>query len=193
MAKQQQQGMTKTEKRKLKKEQKHAAEKRAKRKKLILKWGIRSTILLIVLVIGYIFFLYTPDTSHAGILRIAKPQHNFGFVRIRGGIVTTDIPLVNIGEGDLTITALDSSCGCTRARVIHNGVEGPIFGMAGHGNNPKDWQTVINPGEQAVLKVFYDPAVHPDLRGPVTRIVTIHSDDPVNPEQEVKIKVSQIE
>jgi hypothetical protein len=64
--------------------------------------------------------------------------------------------------------------------------------MAGHGKNPRYWSTVIKPGEQAFLKVYYNPAVHPNERGPVTRIVTIFSDDPVKPKQEVKIKVVRI-
>ena len=64
--------------------------------------------------------------------------------------------------------------------------------MAAHGKNPRNWSTVIKPGEQAFLKVYYDPAVHPNERGQVTRIVWIYSDDPVKPKQEVKIKVARI-
>ena len=67
-----------------------------------------------------------------------------------------------------------------------------FIGMVGHGSNPKNWRTVVQSGEQAVLHVYYDPATHPDLRGPVTRIVTIYSDDPLAPKQELKIKVNQV-
>jgi hypothetical protein len=192
MAKHDHNGITRTQRRKLRKEEKQTAQKRAKRKKAFLRWSLRSVAGILPLVILYVVFLHKPDVSNAGILRMAKLQHNFGFIPVRGGIASTEIPLVNIGEGPLTITALDSSCGCTTASIINHGVEGPSFGMAGHGSNPKNWQTVINPGEQAVLKVYYNPTVHPDLRGPVTRVVTIYSDDPENPQQEVRIKVNQI-
>ena len=113
-------------------------------------------------------------------------------VSLQGGVVDTTIPLVNIGEGTLRISSMETSCGCTSASIINNGVEGPAFGMKGHGPTPTSWHTDINSGEQAVLKIYYNPAVHPDLRGPVTRTITIYSDDPESPTQDVRIKVTQI-
>ena len=193
MAKHDHPGMTRTQRRKLQKEEQQAAQKRAQRKKALLRWSLRSVAGILPLVILSVVFLHKPDVSNAGMLHMAKLQHNFGFVHVRGGIASTEIPLVNIGEGPLAITALDSSCGCTTASIVNHGVEGPSFGMASHGNNPKNWQTVINPVEQAVLKVYYNPTVHPELRGPVTRVVTIYSDDPENHQQEVRIKVNQID
>lgn len=184
--------MTRTRRRELKKKQKQAAKKRAKRKKQIRRWSIRGLAVLLALVIVYASFFYKPSASDRGVLRAAKLEHNFGMVSVREGIKEAKIPLINIGEGVLKITGLDSSCGCTTASIVSNGREGPRFYMAGHGKNPKDWSTVIKPGEQAFLKVYYNPAVHPKTRGSVTRIVTIYSDDPANPEQQVKIKVFQI-
>jgi hypothetical protein len=180
MAEKHHNGITKAQRKKLAKEKKRAAKKQAKRKQAIFRWSIRSVIVLLLLITGYVgyaAFLQKPDVSNKGILRVASPEYNFGTVSVRGGIVSTRIPLVNIGEGDLTITALDSSCGCTTASIINDGVEGPIFQMASQSRNPKNWHTIINLGEQAFLKVYYNPAVHPNLRGPITRIVTIYSDD----------------
>jgi hypothetical protein len=184
--------MTRTRRRELKKKQKQAAKKQAKRKKQIRRWSIIGLAVLLPLAIVYALFFYKPGASNRGTLRAAKLEHDFGVVSVRGGIKETKIPLINIGEGVLKITGLDSSCGCTTASIVSNGREGPRFYMADHGKNPKDWSAVIKPGEQAFLKVYYNPAVHPKTWGSVTRIVKVYSDDPVNPEQQVKIKVFQI-
>lgn len=179
--------MTRTRRRELKKEQKQAT-----RKKQIRRWSIMGLAVLLSLAIGYALLFYKPSASNRGVLRAAKLEHNFGMVSVREGIKEAKIPLINIGEGVLKITGLDSSCGCTSASIVSNDVEGPRFHMSGHAKNPKDWSTVIKPGEQVFLKVYYNPTVHAKTRGSVTRIVTIYSDDQANPEQQVKIKVFQI-
>ena len=184
--------MTRTRRRELKKKQKQAAKKQAKRKKQIRRWSIMGLAVLLPLAIAYALLFYKPSASNRGVLRAAKLEHNFGMVSVREGIKEAKIPLINIGEGVLKITGLDSSCGCTSASIVSNDGEGPRFHMSGHGKNPKDWSTVIKPGEQAFLKVYYNPTVHAKTRGAVTRIVTIYSDDQANPEQQVKIKVFQI-
>ncbi|MEE9612016.1 MAG: DUF1573 domain-containing protein [Desulfatiglandales bacterium] len=185
-------GTTKTQRRKLAKEKKQAERRRAKRKRQIRRWGATSLAVVLFLVIGYVIFFYKPWASSRGLLRVAKPEYNFGVVSVAEGVKEAKIPLINIGERGLTITGLESSCGCTTASIVNNEVEGPRFSMASHRMNRKDWSTVIKPGAQAFLKVYFNPTVMPKLRGPITRIVTVHSDDPVNSEQEVRIKVYQI-
>ena len=64
--------------------------------------------------------------------------------------------------------------------------------MEGHGQeNPTDWEVAIKPGDTAVLQVYYDPTVHPDLIGPVTRTVSVFSNDPVEFETKVTIFLEQ--
>ncbi len=185
--------MTKQERKQLKKDAARQTFEREKRKNTLRKWGtIAAVVLVAFAAIVYVLVFRFAIFSQIGTLRVAKAEHNFGFVAVQRGIVNVEIPLVNIGEGALTISKMESSCGCTRASIVNNGKEGPKFGMAGHGDSPTDWQTVINAGEQAVLKVYYNPTTHPDLRGAVTRVVTIYSDDPLNPKQEIKIQVNQI-
>lgn len=192
MAESEQSAMTRTQRRRLEKARKLAARRKARRRKAVRKWSSIALGVAIPLLIIYMLFFHRAYSSNKGILRIGKSEHNFGAVSVREGIKEAKIPLINIGEGDLTITGLDSSCGCTTASVENKGVEGPIFHMAGHGRNPRNWRTVIKPGEQAYLKVYYNPAVHRNVRGAVTRIVTVYSDDPANPKQRVRIKVYQI-
>jgi hypothetical protein len=128
-----------------------------------------------------------------GILTIPIGQHDFGKVPLAGGIVSKSFPLVNIGEDDLTIFSLDTSCGCTSARIINDNESGPLFGMASHRKSPINWATVIKPGQQAQLVVFYDPTVHSDFRGPATRTVTVFSNDKFQTTKSVIIKVNQVE
>lgn len=128
-----------------------------------------------------------------GILAIPVAEHDFGSVSVSGGPVSTELPLANIGEEDLVISFLDSSCGCTTARTINGDDMGPVFGMSSHGRSPTDWRTVIAPGQKASLKIYYDPMVHPKFRGAATRVVTITSNGTTTPQKQVRIKVNQVD
>jgi hypothetical protein len=128
-----------------------------------------------------------------GILATPVSLHDFGAVPVGKGVVSIEVPLVNIGEEDLIISFLDSSCGCTSARVINGGDEGPVFAMSSHGKSTRDWRTIIAPEKQAILKIYYDPAVHSNFRGPATRVITITSNERVKPEKQVRIKVNQVD
>ena len=153
--------------------------------------------LLGILVIGAAIVLYNSRAENIepgdGVLSTPVNEHNFGNVPVSKGTVSTVVPLVNIGEDDLIISFLDSSCGCTTAQVINDGEKGPIFGMSSHGKSPKNWKTTIKSGEQANLKIFYDPLVHSKFRGPATRVITITSNEKTNPQRQVRIKVNQVD
>lgn len=126
---------------------------------------------------------------------VLTPQtYDFGEVSQKKGKVTTLFDLKNEGKSDLVINKLDTSCGCTSVSIVYQGVEGPLFAMAGHGiENPTDWQVVIPSGEEASLKVYYDPDVHKDFRGPATREISVFSNDPVEFEKKVKIELNQVD
>jgi hypothetical protein len=128
-----------------------------------------------------------------GTLAIPVSTFDFGDVSIKKGVVTKEFPLANVGDDPLVITFLDSSCGCTSARVINKGESGPIFGMSSHGKSPTNWETTIEPGEQAILKVYYDPSVHPDFRGRATRVITVSTNSLKTLQNKVTIKVNQID
>jgi hypothetical protein len=164
--------------------------KKKKRNNLVL---LATATLAAALVIFYI--LTRPTSIEAGDGALATPVsvHDFGPVPVSRGTVSTELPLANIGEDDLVISFLDSSCGCTTAQVINGDEKGPLFGMSSHGKSPRDWRTVIKPGEKAALKIYYDPAVHPNFRGPGTRVVTITTNGRSTPEKQIRIKVMQID
>jgi hypothetical protein len=125
------------------------------------------------------------------IIHIEPEVYDFGDVSQAKGIASTILTIRNDGKADLIIDNLDTSCMCTSASVIYNGKEGPKFNMAMHGN-PKGWSVTIPPGDEAQLKIYYDPNAHGKLRGPVTRTVKVFSNDPVGFEKKVRIELNQV-
>ncbi len=125
-------------------------------------------------------------------LEIIETERDLGEVSLAEGVITTEFEFANQGKSDLVINKLSSSCGCTSGAIVYKGEIGPEFTMEGHGQeNPKNWQVAISPGESATLRVYYDPTVHPDLEGAVTRTVSIFSNDPVEFEKKVTLTLVQ--
>ena len=143
------------------------------------------------------FFFFNQQASAIkpgdGVLSTPVSIHDFGVVPVSKGRVSVELPLVNIGDGDLIISFLDSSCGCTTARIINGGESGPVFGMSSHGRSPGNWRTTIKSGKQAILKIYYDPSVHPKFRGLATRVITITSNEKTAIKKQVRIKVTQVD
>jgi hypothetical protein len=173
--------------------------KKRKPRKQVRKTKTGNTILVLggLLLLGIAYFVLSNQAAVIepgdGVLATPITVHNFGIVPVKQGVVSVEVPLVNIGEDNLVISFLDSSCGCTSARVINDGVPGPVFGMSSHGKSPQDWQATITTGKQASLKIYYDPSVHPAFRGPATRVITITSNGKSTPQKQIRIKVNQID
>lgn len=127
-------------------------------------------------------------------ISVTQTKIDLGDVSLKKGTVTSEFTLKNEGKSDLVIDKLSSSCGCTSGSLIYQGKEGPKFSMPGHGQEQPDpnWQAAIAPGDEAKVKVYYDPTVHPDLTGPVTRTISVHSNDPVDFETKLTITLNQI-
>jgi hypothetical protein len=128
-------------------------------------------------------------------IEIINPQHDLGTISQSDGIVTTSFKITNVGESDLIIENMDTSCMCTTARLVYNGKESPEFGMSMHGNNPDNYELVIPPGDSAELKVYYDPMAHGIQKKSeimITREVTIISNDPVDFQKKVRIRLTQV-
>lgn len=129
------------------------------------------------------------------IVSLSPPSKDLGDVSQQKGIVSTAFTLKNEGKTDLVINKLETSCGCTTAAVVYGGEEGPRFGMPGHGMNEKitGWQVTVPPGQQAELKVYYDPNVHKNFRGPAMRDVYVFSNDPIDFQKKVSIRLEQVD
>ncbi len=102
----------------------------------------------------------TPDID------LAQSQTDLGVVT-NGEIPTIEIPVRNLGNGDLIIEAVTTSCGCTSASIMPE---------------------VIPPGGTGTLAIRYDSGAHgPDEVGPVMRQIFIASNDPDKPEVEFRL------
>lgn len=91
---------------------------------------------------------------------------NFGDIDQAGGPVTATIEVRNDGGQPLNIFRVSTSCGCTTAKI--------------------DTSSIL-PGASSPLTITFDPMVHPDENGPITRMVYLQSSDPDQPELEIEV------
>lgn len=134
---------------------------------------------------------YKQDDPSAPHVVLEISDYEFGDVRLSGGKVETKFIVRNEGEQPLVFVNANTSCGCTSTQIKLDGNISPVYMMAGH-QDPVSWQGSLDPGEEGEIIVYYDPAVHPDLEGEVTRTVTIDTNDPNMPQIKLKIYVNQI-
>ncbi len=188
---------TKHEKKELKiKERREKREKEClerERKEKRDRWIKYGVIILIIVVSGFYLYKRNARLENAPRIVIKPSSYNFRDVSVAGGVVKTAMSIKNEGKSDLLIDDMDSSCACTTATITKDGKEGPVFSMREHGTNPVGWSEKIKPGETAELNIYYDPRVHSELRGPVTRAITVFSNDPKTSKKIVKIEVNQVD
>ena len=130
------------------------------------------------------------------ILALSPAEKDLGDVSQKAGKTSTLFEISNEGQTDLVIDKLETSCGCTSASIVFNGEEGPVFGMPGHGVNeniPEGWNVRIAPGEKAELKVYYDPYVHKEFRGAAMREIYVSSNDPIDVQKKVTVRLKQVD
>ena len=87
---------------------------------------------------------------------------------VKGEMAVAELPVRNLGDGPLTVLAVSTSCGCTKATVS------PM---------------TIPPGNEASLRIEYDSNAHKAELGSVDRFVFISSNDPDERDVSVKITV----
>ncbi len=93
-------------------------------------------------------------------------SYDFGKVTRAGGVVETKFKISNAGGGDLVVNNISTSCGCTTADLSSH---------------------TIKAGESVDLVVKFDPDFHKEPQGKLERSVTLFTNDPQNPEFNVKI------
>lgn len=105
------------------------------------------------------------DNSYASIdlsasaITANEYSFDFGEVSMAKGDVEHTFLIKNDSDEEVELGRLFTSCMCTTAELELNGeVFGP-YGMPGHGPLPK-LKRVMKPGEEARLRVIYDPAAH---------------------------------
>lgn len=140
----------------------------------------------VLLVIGIVGILLAGWVFSSPRLDIQPGEYDFGRMSWRDGVVSTTLIIKNTGKGSLVIKDIETSCMCTTASIEINGEDSPIFGMKGHGMNP-GWSASIPGGGKAQLHIYYDPAVHKEHHGAVTRTVEFNTNDPLNLHRKVRI------
>ncbi len=126
------------------------------------------------------------------ILSIDPLELDLGTVSMADGMVSMQFQVKNAGLADLTITNLGTSCMCTTVALKTSDGLGPTFG-AHIDENPVDWTKTLAPDEEALLVVTFDPNAHgPDAVGEIRRVITVTSDDPLQPEMEIEIVVNVV-
>lgn len=121
------------------------------------------------------FTTYSGDENEKPKIEASLTDFDFGKVTF-SDIKTKDIILKNTGQKTLEVGNISTSCDCTKAQIIINQKESPVFTM--HGEN--QWLGKIEPGKEGILKIIYEPAVHP-VKGEVKRAVTLSTNDPLKP------------
>ena len=105
-----------------------------------------------------------------------EQSFDFGLISMKEGDVFHEFVLKNTGLHTVLLSRLYTSCMCTTARLKMNGYQSQFFGMVGHGYIPKV-NKVLEPGEEAVIEVVFDPAAHgPAGVGRVERIVYVEGE-----------------
>ncbi len=106
-----------------------------------------------------------------------KTQKDWGDIAFEGGNKEETFVIKNEGTQTLRIRRIRTSCHCTKAQVSIGDVVSPSFGM----NSDDPWVGEVPEGEEAKVKVTFDPAFHGvNGLGPITRYVTVETSDPQN-------------
>lgn len=116
------------------------------------------------------------SSGNDGSLTAEEMDFDFGSISMAAGNVKHSFKIKNAGAVAATIGKMYTSCMCTTAILEVNGEKFGPYGMPGHGFIPKIEQT-INPGEEAIVEVVFDPAAHgPAGVGRIERMVVIEQD-----------------
>lgn len=141
---------------------------------------LKILIILVVIVIaggvaGGIYSVRSEQNSELSELKTGSLSHDFGTISMSDGLVKHNFTIENKGAGDLRISNIKTSCMCTTAVLENEGKRSPVFSMHG---NPTVWSQKLKPGQAANLEVTFDPNAHgPNATGPITRTVTMYSND----------------
>ncbi|MEE9236831.1 MAG: hypothetical protein V3U52_03475 [Thermoplasmata archaeon] len=160
-----------------------ALERRSRTRKL---WAALVIVAIVALSITIYALMPQAPSGPPPSIQVTPSAHNFG--DIPPELVSTTFTVENVGQGDLVLQYIATSCMCTSAIFSFSGRNSPTFGMH---DNPTGWSETLKEGESGELIVTYDPNVHPDT-GPIERAVYVGSNDPATREVEVTITANVV-
>ncbi len=148
--------------------------------------------LFTIAVIGIAVFVFGSGDQKAVVQKTAGAKisipvssKSVGDIPYSGGDLIETFAVKNVGDKNLEIANLATSCMCTKAYLKQGSVKGEEFGMKGM-SAPSSWKGIIKPGETAEVVMDFDPTYHgPSGIGPITRTVSFETNDPDKPYVEV--------
>lgn len=110
-----------------------------------------------------------------GVLAVDEGSFDFGSISMAAGTVAHRFKIRNTGSESVSIEKIYTSCMCTTAALEAGGKRFGPYGMPGHASIPSINQA-INPNEEAVVEVVFDPAAHgPAGVGRIERVVVVEN------------------
>lgn len=105
-------------------------------------------------------------------------KYDWGMIDYDKGVVSKNFEIKNTGNADLKLYSVKTSCMCTTAQIKTSEAISKEFGM----HESSSDVVIVKPGEVAQMIVEFDPAFHgPSGVGPVTRTITMSTNDVKNP------------
>ena len=115
---------------------------------------------------------YTQTDTQKPKVELPENFVDTGISRLKDTI-TRDFVVKNVGEKTLQLRNINSSCGCTSAKIISGDQETKEYGMSKRSLEVVD----IAPGAEATIRVIYRPFTMP-VYGVIIREVYIDTNDP---------------
>ena len=146
-------------------------------------------LIIIVLTIvifagGIIFISNSSSTSQISASQNAKAytvdptSFDWGDIAYSGKKATKTFTIKNNGTDTLKLFNIKTSCHCTQSYAVINGQESPRFGMSGISS----WVGEVPAGKSAKLTAVFDQTYHGEQGlGPITRFVSVETNDKGNP------------
>ena len=120
----------------------------------------------------------TKSMPDVAITDVGVFSQELGEIPMSAGIAQLGFTFKNTSDTPLDLQQLYTTCMCTKAKIITQAGQSAFAGMQGHtgGLKPIDPNLQLQPGEEAVVLVEFDPNAHgPDAVGPITRSVILET------------------
>jgi len=146
---------------------------------------IISIVVITVLILGAAVFLgtrmgATPQVNADSqvVLAVDSDKYDWGTIDYDKGIVSKNFEIKNTSSVVLKLYNVKTSCMCTTAQLKTPQGASKKFGMHESSSDVIE----VKPKETAQLLIEFDPAFHgPSGVGPITRIITMDTNDAKNP------------
>lgn len=117
-------------------------------------------------------------------VEILEREFNWGQIDYSGPKATKTFIIKNSGSEVLKLTNVKTSCSCTSAQLVIDGIRSPLFLM----HSTSSWVGQLQPGREAQVIVVFDQRFHgPQSVGPIERIISVETSDVNNPKIEFKL------